>query len=389
MNFSRLIHVAEDAAPDDCPSGRTGARVRTAAARLPAIDAGPILMRNRQDRRAVPGLENDDGEADPFDFADLIRQVEDASQAAARAWPDLSPAPAARADAPAGAADGPRRALAAERAELAELQEVKRKQAAALRQARDEILSLDDQVKLLRAKLTQQEKETAAAQQAALRADADRAGLATELEQANANFAELLQRTDQLNATVDQKDNDIALARKKAASLTQELLAKAGQADLTAAIEEAKARYYKDFDQRYAQFEAQLEKLARLVGARDERIRSLEDVNARLTARCDALAEKVNALEAAKRDVEAAKQAADDKLDSQMAVVRFLDTTLRAEREAAAQKIAALTADLKRERMERAANAHDSAAACREIARLLPRLGRETPAKGPDPSGPA
>ena len=377
--MSRLINAAETWAPGESRAERTGVPVRTVSAPLPAIDAGPILMRDTQGRRAIPGFDGED--AAPFNVAELVRQVDNAAEAAVKAWPDLwpdpQPAPRRRAAEPDGAAEDPWCALAARRAEIAALQGVQQKQTAALQLARDEIVTLDKSATLLRASLMRQEKEAAAARKAQQKADEEKAALRAELEQTNANFAELVRQTAALNTSLDQKDKDLAQARRKAASLKEELQAKAGETDLTAAIEEAKARYYRDFDKRYAQFEAQIEKLAKMIGARDERIRGLEDENATLATRCDRLAADVHALEAEKRDAAADKRGAEEKLESQIAVVTFLDASLRAERDSAGRKIAELAADLRHERLQRAADARDSAAACKEIVRLLPKLARE------------
>ncbi len=365
MTLIRLINADETRPPDD--PERTGAPVRQEDAVLPAIDAGPILMRRPRGRHAIPDF---DGEDDtPFGNADLIRQVEDAADAAVKAWPGSMPAPRRRADEAAGSRHDRFGEGAAQRAEIAELQAIQQKQNAALRRARGDIIDLDDTVKLLRAKLTQQEKETAAAKQAAQQSDKEKAALRTELDQTMANFAELVQQSAGLNAALEQREKEIAAVRETVTSLKAELTAKAGETDLTAAIAEAKTRYYSDFNKRCAQFEVQAEKLARMIGARDERIRSLEDENLMLTARCDVLAGRAADLDAGKKDAE-------EKLASQSAMVTFLDATLQAERDSTGQKIAQLATDLQCERLARAADARESVAACEQIARLLPKLAR-------------
>jgi hypothetical protein len=106
-----------------------------------------------------------------------------------------------------------------------------------------------------------------------------------------------------------------------------------------------------------------------MVGARDERIRALEDEKAALIARCEALAGTAAALELGKQEVE-------DSLVRQTATVTFLEATLQTERDTTGEKIASLTADLRHERLARAAEAQDAAAISREIAALLPKLMR-------------
>lgn len=370
MTISHLSHAAEDAASDE-PAALSGAPVRTLYPRLPAIDDGPGLTRLAESRPAIPGFDGDDEDGAPIEITALVRQVESAADAAVRAWPDIQRRTHERTQRPDASAHDVQRELKARAQEIEGLEEIKRKQATALRQARDEIVSLDDQVRLLRARLTQQEKETAAANKALQRADADKTALGAELEQTNANFAELLRQTADLNTAFGEREKEVAAVRQTVASLKAELKAKAGDTDLMAAIEEAKTRYYKNFEKRYARFEAETEKLARMVGARDERVATLEDENAQLSARCDALAAKAAALEAARQD-------AQTQLDKQTATVTFLDTALQAERDASAQKIAELTAALRHERLARAAEARESAVVCKEIVQLLPRLARHS-----------
>ncbi len=289
MTAIRLTNAAEPWAPDDTRSERAGAPVRTDYDPLPAIDASPILMRAPEGRRAIPDF---DGEDDaPLDIADLVRQAEDVAEAGVKTWPDIWPAPRRRADGPDGTVDGLVREITARRDEIAGLQEVQQKQNAALRRARDEIVSLDDAVKLSRARLTQQEKETRAAKRALQESDGEKTALRAELEQTKANFAELLQKTTGLNAAFDQREKEIAAVRQSVASLKAELAAKAGETDLKAAIEDAKTRYYREFGKRFAQFQAQVENMARMIGARDEHISTLEDENATLRRRCEALAD--------------------------------------------------------------------------------------------------
>jgi chromosome segregation ATPase len=365
----RLINTADNPAPDECGAARIG----TGEPHLPAIEDGPILMRATRPapateaRRAIPGFDSEDDLA--FGNADLLRQVEDAAEAAVRPWPDIRPGRQERADASEGVTENPWRELSARRAEIAALQKIQEKQNDALRRAREEILGLDDTVKLLRAQLKQQDRETAAAGRTLQQADEQKAALRAELDQTKANFAELLQQTAELNTAFDAREKEIAAVRGTVTSLKAQLAAKAGTTDLTAAITEAKTRYYNDFEKRYARFEAETEKLAHQVGARGERIRSLEAENAALHRRCEALAAKAAGLEAGKRDAE-------EKLVAQTAMVTFLDSTLQAERESTGKKIAELATALQRERLERADEARESALVCKEIVQLLPRLAR-------------
>ncbi len=250
------------------------------------------------------------------------------------------------------------RELAALRAEISELKEIRERQNAALERARET--------------LTQQEKETSLTKQALRRADEEKTALQARLEKTSANFAELLRQTAGLNADFDKREQEIAAAQARVATLKAQLSERAsGDTDLAAAIEEARARYERDFTRRCAEFEGELEKLARTVGVRDERIRTLEDENARLAARCDALAKKVHGVDSEKQD-------ALEKLKLQTATVTFLDATLRSEREAAERKIAEVVAELGRERLERATDAHEAAVVCKEIIGLLPRLAQRS-----------
>ena len=361
MTSIRLTNAAETWAPDDFGAPLTGAPAGPANDPLPPIDAKPGLIRTASSRRAIPDFDGESGEpldAVAADIADLVREAEDVAYRDGRPWPDIRPLPRRRADEPAPPKDDARHELAGLRAEIAALKETKQKQNAALELARET--------------LTQQEKETALAKQALRRADEEKAALQAKLQKTNANFAELLRQTAGLNADFDEREKEIAAAEARVATLKAQLSDRsAGDTDLAAAIEEAKARYYRDFTRRCGEFEGELEKLAKTVGVRDERIRKLEDDNKRLAARCDALARKALDLDTANWD-------AQEKLKLQTATVTFLDATLRTERDAAARKIAQLVADLEHERLERATDAHEAAVVCKEIVGLLPRLAQRS-----------
>lgn len=348
-----------DAAEILPPDGTADAPARTLAPRLPAIGVDPFTL---------PPFADEPGDGPPNPAA-LVRRVDDAAEAL-RARSDLESAPKARADASPHAVEDPWRALEARRREIVYLQKVRETQHAALERARDEIVGLNDTVELLRAWLGQREQGTTTSQQAQARLEAENAALRVEREQANANFAELVRQTAELRTAFEEREKEMAAMRARVAALKQELARTAGCTDLSAAIEEAKTRYYRDFDKRTAQFEAETEKLARALGAREERVRTLEDENAQLTARCDGLAR--NAAE-----FEAASRAAREQLESQAAMVAFLETGLQAERESTGRKIAALTADLQRERLARAAETREAATVRREIGKLLLRLACE------------
>ncbi|HZD89880.1 MAG TPA: hypothetical protein VE224_07260, partial [Pseudolabrys sp.] len=257
MSLLQPTHAAADPAPD------TPADARAAGPRLPVIDAGPIILSAAENWRAIPEFDGEDGGTARAGLAALARQIEDAAEAAARAWPGFQPA-GRYAGAPGSGARHPGRGRATGDGELDKLRDIRARQADALRQARDQIVGLDDTVKLLRARLAQQEKDTAAAQRAAESAAAEAAALRAELDNSNANFAELRQRSADLNTAFDEREQELAVLRGSVATLKGQLATRATETDLTAAIEDAKARYYRDFTKRYAQFEAQIEKLAHL-----------------------------------------------------------------------------------------------------------------------------
>ena len=347
------------------PDGTTETSVRALAPRLPAANVDPFTF---------PPFADEADNAAPA-VAALVRQVDDAAEAL-RAWPDLAFAPKPRADVKPPTAQDPWRALEARRQQIVDLQKVRETQHAALERARDEIVGLNNTVELLRAWLAQREQRTASTQQTQARLEAENAALRVEREQADTNFAELLRQTAELRAAFEEQEKEMAVMRARVAALKQELAAKpAGEDNLAAAIAEAKARYYRDFDKRTAQFEAETEKLARALGAREERVRTLEDENAQLAARCDGL-------ERTAADFEAANRAAQEHLESQTAKVEFLDAALQAERESSGRKIAELAAELQRERLARRVEAHEAATVRREIGKLLLRLAAE-----PEPAG--
>lgn len=360
------VHVVTDAAKNleasHRDASRNGAPIRTVNAPLPAIQSLD-QRRGAERRQAIPGFAGDDNES--FDVADIIKQVEDA--ASLRPWPAFSDT------SPRDGEENPKdpwRELSARRVQITNLQRAQQKQVAALQQARNLIESLDKSVTLFRDGLKLREREAAAAKQALRQAEQEQRELRAELDRTNASYADLLQKTADINAEFEKREKDVAAMRECVATLKAKLTAGgADEDDLTRAIEEAKERYYSDFDNRYARFKAQVEMLANMIGARDERIRNLEEETARYAARCEALATKLQALMSEKHQ-------AQEQLKSHAAVVKFLDTTLRTERETASQKIAELVTELQRERQQRAADASESAMVCKAIVQLLPRLAR-------------
>jgi predicted RNase H-like nuclease (RuvC/YqgF family) len=145
----------------------------------------------------------------------------------------------------------------------------------------------------------------------------------------------------------------------------------ASEAELVAAIEQVKAHYDSEINKRCAQFEAHINKFAKMVGAREEQIKILQDENTKLTTRCQALAADVQALNSERWN-------AQEKIESEIAIIKLLNATLYAEREAAGQKIAALVGALEREREQHAAEARKSASVRKEIAMLLPKLMQQS-----------
>ena len=343
------------------PRGRARGTRRVPLDPLPPIDAKPGRIRDARSRRAIPDFDGDVDEPLDIvaaDIADLVREAEQVAFREGRPWPDIQPLPRRHADERAPAHADARHDLAGLRAEIAALNEIREKQNAALELARET--------------LTQQEKETALAKKTLRRADEEKAALQAKFDKSTANFAELLRQTAELNADFDEREKAVAAAEARVATLKAQLAEQSsGDTNLAAAVEEAKARYYRDFTRRCGEFEGELEKLAKTVGIRDERIRKLEDENANIAARCDALARKAHNLDTEKRE-------ALEKLASQTATASFINSTLRAEREAAERKIAQLAADLERERLERAADAHEAALVCKEIVGLLPRLAQRS-----------
>ncbi len=354
MTAIRLTKTAGEWAPDDRGPGRSGAPARMDIVPLPAIDEMTRLTRPGRERLAAPDFKGERDEA--FEIANLVREAE-AARRGDKVLLDIQPEPRLRADDPEGKAEDPWRARASRGTEIAELKKVQHRQTAALELARET--------------LTQKEKENELAKQALRRSENEMAALREQLDHTKANFAELLQKTTDMSEALDQRESDIATMRERIVSLKAELSAKgAGTADLAAAIEEAKTRYYRDFTRRCVEFETQTEELAHMIGARNERIRILEEETARLTARCERLTANASSLEADRR-------AAQEKLESQSAIATFFDATLQAERDTAQQKIAELVAELQRERVARAAAARESATVHKAIMQLLPKLTQQ------------
>ena len=370
VNTHLLPHGSEDLAPDRRELRRNRIPIRTVNAHLPAIDLIPGRTHPAKIQRPDPGFDGEDGV--PFDIGNLIKQAEDATDCSVDSSPVLSSA--AQREGSNGESDtqDSQRELAAQRIQMVTLQRAQQSQAIALRQARNLIESLQESLSLFRSGLVQREKEAQDVKQALRRSDEEKTGLRQQLERANANCAELLQQTTDLNAACNEREKQIEAVRKDLALLKTEAVAKsASEAELVAAIEQVKAHYDSEINKRCAQFEAHINKFAKMVGAREEQIKILQDENTKLTTRCQALAADVQALNSERWN-------AQEKVESEIAIIKLLNATLYAEREAAGQKIAALVGALEREREQHAAEARKSASVCKEIAMLLPKLMQQS-----------
>ena len=269
--------------------------------------------------------------------------------------------------------------LSARCTQIADLVNVQQQQAEELKLARDAIEGLDKSVGLLRAALTQQESEAAAALHALALANEERAALAAELDKARSDSAVqidkaksdsavLLQRALDFKTAFHEREATLAAARQKIEALEAELAIKSAELErLSAPIEEEQRRHRAELTQQTVRFEIEVARLRRLLEERDKQVDTLEAAHTTLSRRCEGLTVTATALEVEKKIT-------DENLKSQAELIQVLEALLKVERETAEQKITELTLALEQERTARAASERISATMRKDIVQLLPKL---------------
>lgn len=329
---------------------------------LPAIEDLPRKRRARvRDTLVPPAAAND-----PFDVADLLKEIEGLPDADGRRWPRLADGPRERDSGLEQIIDAQKKELARRCAQIADLSNAHQQQAEALLIAREAIESLDQSVTLLQQALTQQERETAAARQELARCEEERNALRAELEQAGALLAASAQRERDAGSALEERDRMIAAARDRIAAIEAELAAQPAQGAEPAAARAASVPEPAS-GEREALLQQRIAALADQLAARDRQIGKLDGIVAKIAARYTRLLEANKALESERSQSR-------DMLKAQADSITTLAAALRAERDAADRRIAELAGDLRREHEAHAAADREAATFRREIALLLPRL---------------
>lgn len=331
---------------------------------LSAFEEPARKNRGRQNYIASPGYGNNQFHNDPGTFV----QTEPALDPDGRRWPKLPSVPPTPVNALENTLAEQSAELALRCAQIADLCNVRQQQATELQIACDEIERLCESITVLEDTVAQRESETAAAMQDIMRSEKEKLALRAQLDQAQRESAALMQRLLGDETALNDSELALASAQERIEELKVELATKPEEsARLTAAVEEANRRHRSELNRRSRHFEEQIKKFEGLISERDVEIENLQMARAKSEARCDDLAKTVASLESA-------QQYECKKVESGVGQVEFLETVLRVEREAAELKIAELTAELQRARVEHSAAERATAAMRKEVVLLLPKL---------------
>lgn len=362
MNTRRSASALEKPDSTERGPGRYGRPALVTNSYLPPIEELPRKRRSR----AHDTLAAADPANDPFDVADLLKEIEDPVDADGRRWPTFP-------DRPHDPARDFERILADKEAELdkrcaqiADLSHAHKQQEEALLIAREAIESLDQSVTLLQQALTQQERETAAARQDLARCEEDRNALRAQLERTSTELAAWSQRERDASAALDDRAGLIAAARDRIASLEAELAARPAQ-DAEPPAARTAAGTQSGSDEQGARLGQRIAALEDQLAARDRQIKKLDAIIAKIGARYTRLLESNKLFESEKSQTR-------EILKSQADSITNLAAALRTERDAGDRKIVELAGVLAQEREQHVATERESATFRREIALLLPRL---------------
>jgi chromosome segregation ATPase len=273
---------------------------------------------------------------DGFAIFDLIERVEDTVDADGRHWPKLPSAPRNWAKELEATIARQKNELSTRCLQIADLCNVKQQQAEALMVARDVIESLDNSVTSLQESLTQRENEAAAVKQKLLHSGEENSALRDQLVTTKKEFAELLQKDLELNTAFNDREIAIVTAREKLTSLEAELSAKTEENAWLAAMIEEIGKRHNESNKSYTQLEHHIEALNTSLAAGNEQIIKLNEIVAKLCARCIELVQ-------CNRNLESEKKETFETLVSQTNRIKSLETALRAEREVAEKKITQLS----------------------------------------------
>jgi chromosome segregation ATPase len=253
--------------------------------------------------------------------------------------------------------------------QVADLCNIRERQAIELHDACDQIDRLSESIAGLQGTIVQHETETAAAKQKLMLLDNERFALRAQLDKVKVECADLLQRSLRAETALNEKNIVIASAQEMIEDLKTKLIAiPAETIRLTTAIqEEANTRYRNELNQQCAHFDNQVKKLEGVVAKRDMLLKDLEIVRAELAERCNGLSKTVSALESG-------RQYAQERIELQTGHIQAIETMSRIEHEAMELKIKELTVELQSERVERSAAERMSAAIRKNVVLLLPRL---------------
>jgi hypothetical protein len=258
--------------------------------------------------------------------------------------------------------------LALRCAQIADLCNIRQQQAVDLQNACDEIEHLCASIAGLEDRVARHESEAVTAMQNLMRSENDKATLRAQLDRAQRESAELLQRLLRDETALNDQELALASALERIEELKAELATKPEEsARVAAAVEEANRWHLNKLNRRSMHFEEQIKKFEKVISQRDIEIENLKLAHAKAEARCDDLAKTAASLEKT-------QQYERKKVEWGAEQVEFLETVLRVEREASELKVAELTAELRRARVEPVTAERATGAMRKDGVLVLPKL---------------
>jgi DNA repair exonuclease SbcCD ATPase subunit len=297
-----------------------------------------------------------------------VRQADPPVDPDGRRWPKLPPVPAVPVKAMENALSEQSAELALRCAQIADLCNIRQQQATELQIACDEIERLCGSIAELEATVAQRESDTTAAMQNLLHSEKEKMALRAQLEKAQQDSAGALQRLLGAETELNDKELAIASALERIEELKEQLAIKPEEiARIAEAVEEANQRHRSELNRRSMHFEEQIKKFEGMIADRDAEIKNLQVARAKADMRSDDFTRTIASLENEQQQVR-------EKIDSRANHVEFLETVLQVEREETERKIAELTAELERARLQHSAAERATAEMRKGIVLLLPKL---------------
>ena len=283
-----------------------------------------------------------------------------------RRWPMLATLPRDRMRELENAIETLSAQLALRCTQVADLSHTREQQTKDLLISCDEIDRLGASVGVLHDEIAALENDAVVREQTLSRLEKENIAFGVDIEHSRQESAELSERLQSAEAAFKASEIAVASAQERHAQIEVELTAARAESLRNAqAFEEANGRHRDETERQRAQFEERISVLEGVVAERSERVKKLEDSEAKLTSQCEYFGR-------ISLELQNEKKQAQRKYESE--AVAVLETLLRIERENSENKIRQLTDTLHLVRGEQFKAELVSAGIRENILLLLPKL---------------